>query len=84
MHEILEAHCPACGFSLRGISDPSACVGQKCRICNLPLQARTNHGISRRLPRGMGLLMGAFAASLDASPLLAADTAPVPGFARRG
>lgn len=83
MHDILEAHCKACGFSLKGLDDLRAMRETECRMCGLPLRTRTNLAVSRRLPLGMGLLMGAFAASLDASPLLARGTAPVPGFARR-
>ena len=84
MHDILEAHCPACGFSMRGLNDRRASRERRCRMCLLPLATRSNLGVSRRLPLGMGLLMGAFAASLDASPLLANENGPVVGFARRG
>ncbi|GEM_PF-4730451 len=81
MHDILEAHCPACGFALRGVTDDGRL--HTCGLCGLPLATRQNYSIPRRLPVGMGLLMGAFAASHDSSPLLAANPAAVPGFARR-
>lgn len=80
MHELLEAHCPACGFSLKGLD---AEAQRSCGMCGIPLSTRSNLSISRKLPMGMGLLMGAFAASLDASPLLKHPTGAVPGFARR-
>lgn len=81
MHDVLEAACPACGFTMKGLAE-SAHV-PTCGMCGLPLATRSNLSISRRLPVGMGLLMGAFAASIDASPLLAYAPAAVPGFARR-
>jgi hypothetical protein len=80
MHEVLEATCSACGFTLLGLGEESA---RACGLCGLPLSTRQNLSIPRRLPVGMGLLMGAFAASLDASPLMARQQAAVPGFARR-
>ena len=80
MHEILEAHCPACGFTLKGLGQESA---RTCGMCGIPLSTRSNLSVSRRLPVGLGLLMGAFAASLDASPLLTQPSGAVPGFARR-
>lgn len=80
MHEMLEAHCPACGFSLKGVGDETL---RTCGMCGLPLATRSNLSVTRRLPVGLGLLMGAFAASLDASPLLRHSEGAVPGFARR-
>ena len=84
MHDILEARCAACGFSLKGLDEARALRERACRMCGHPLAMRSNLSVSRRLPMGLGLLMGAFAASLDASPLLAPDAPPYPGFARRG
>lgn len=81
MHDILEARCGACGFSMKGLHEGHLVT--TCGMCGLPLTSRSNLGVSRRLPPGMAILMGAFAASLDASPLHAAAMAPVPGFARR-
>ncbi|MEA3200679.1 MAG: hypothetical protein QOE90_2107 [Thermoplasmata archaeon] len=81
MHDLLEAHCPACGFVLRGVTDDGRL--HTCGLCGLPLAMRANYSISRRLPVGMGLLMGAFAASHDASPLLAQQSGMIPGFAKR-
>lgn len=81
MHDILEAHCLACGFVLKGLHEGAPPT--VCGMCGLPLSTRSNLSISRRLPVGMGLLMGAFAASLDVSPLRTAETGAVPGFARR-
>ena len=80
MHDILEATCPACGFTLKGLGEDAA---RTCGMCGLPLATRSNLSVSRRLPVGLGLLMGAFAASLDASPLLKQQSGAVPGFARR-
>lgn len=51
-------------------------------MCGVRLSVRSNLSISRQLPGGMGLLMGAFAASLDASPLRSSPLPAVPGFAR--
>jgi hypothetical protein len=79
-HDILEAHCNACAFTLKGIDSE---LPASCGMCGLPLETRSNLAIARRLPGGMGLLMGAFAASIDASPLLARPEGAVPGFARR-
>lgn len=79
MHEILEARCIACGFTLKGLGEDRA---RACRMCGLPMTTRANLSISRHLPAGMGLLMGAFAASFDASPLLAPEQPAIPGFAR--
>ncbi|MFA5862608.1 MAG: hypothetical protein WDA16_13030 [Candidatus Thermoplasmatota archaeon] len=81
MHELLEAHCNACGFSMKGLGDTS--ITPTCGMCGLPLATRSNLSISRQLPEGLGLLMGAFAASTDASPLLNRIEGAVPGFARR-
>ena len=80
MYDILEARCGACGFTLKGLGEDRT---RTCRMCGLPMETRANLSISRRLPLGMGLLMGAFAASLDSSPLLAREDVPVPGFARQ-
>lgn len=80
MHDILEATCPACGFTMKGLGDE---MPRTCGMCGIPLTTRSNLSVSRKLPVGMGLLMGAFAASLDASPLLKQPTGAVPGFARR-
>ena len=79
MYDILEARCSACGFTLKGLGEDRA---RACRMCGLPMTTRANLSISRHLPAGMGLLMGAFAASFDASPLLAPEQPPIPGFAR--
>ena len=80
MHDVLEATCPACGFTLMGLGEESP---RACGLCGLPLSTRSNLALPRRLPVGMGLLMGAFAASLDASPLMTRQLPAVPGFARR-
>jgi hypothetical protein len=80
MHDILEAHCPACGFSLTGLRTPH--VGT-CSLCGADLALRSNLNVTRQLPIGLGLLIGAFVASRDASPLLAREPTLVPGFARR-
>lgn len=80
MHDILEARCDACGFSMKGVADDRRRV---CGMCGLPLVTRPDLSIPRRLPVGLGLLMGAFAASVDASPLSAREPRPIPGFARR-
>lgn len=80
MHDILEAHCPACGFTLSGLRDPH--VG-RCSLCGADFSLRSNLNVTRILPSGMGLLMGAFLASRDASPLMARKATLVPGFARR-
>lgn len=78
--DILEAHCNACGFTMRGLPADDL---RACGMCGLPLETRSNLAVARRLPEGMGLLMGAFAASIDASPLLRRAESAVPGFARR-
>ena len=83
MHDLLEAHCLACGFSLKGVPESLAHDVGRCRVCGARLAMRSNLSVSRRLPLGLGLLMGAFVASSDASPLLAQEPAAVPGFARR-
>jgi len=83
MHELLEAHCPACSFSVRGLDVMRASKLRECRVCGLPLMTRSNLNVSRRLPGGMALLLGAFAASLDASPISAEPPSPGAGFARR-
>ena len=81
MHELIEMRCRGCGFSLRGIPEERLEL-RACTLCGLSMEPSLNHAVSRPLPRGLGLLMGAFAASLDASPLLAREPRPVPGFAR--
>ena len=81
MHDILEARCVACGFALKGV-DPTRAPPAECPLCACPMATRSDLAISRRLPVGLGLLMGAFAASLDASPLRAPDAPLAPGFAR--
>ena len=81
MYDILEAHCPACGFTLLGVQDDGRI--HTCGLCGLPLATRANYSVSRRLPVGLGLLMGAFAASHDASPLSPGATTMTPGFAKR-
>lgn len=82
MHELLEARCGACGFSLKGIDAIRARRERACALCGGPLVVRHNLSVSRRLPAGTLLLMGAFAASIDASPLDAYEAPPSPGFAR--
>lgn len=67
---------------MKGLDTARAAAERACRMCGLPMRTRMNLGVSRRLPLGMQLLMGAFAASLDASPLLAPEHPPIPGFAR--
>jgi len=78
--DILEAHCNACGFAMKGLPEE---LPRACGMCGLPLATRSNLAVARRLPEGMGLLMGAFAASIDASPLLSRAEGAVPGFARK-
>lgn len=82
MHDLLEARCAACGFSLKGLDALRASRERACTLCGGPFRIRSNLGVSRRLPAGTCLLMGAFAASLDASPLLAPEPPLTPGFAR--
>lgn len=82
MHDILEARCPACGFSMKGLADAAGLPESTCPFCDLPFSVRSNLNVSRQLPLGLGLLMGAFVASADASPLLANDAPLVPSFAR--
>ena len=82
MHDLLEARCSACGFSLKGIDVLRARRERACTLCGGAMRMRSNLGVSRRLPAGTCLLMGAFAASLDASPLLAPEAPLTPGFAR--
>jgi len=77
--DILEAHCNACGFTMKGLQLE---IPRACGMCGLPLATRSNLALTRRLPEGMGLLMGAFAASMDASPLRQNAGAPIAGFAR--
>lgn len=84
MHDIVEMRCTACGFTVRGVHERTMARRRTCALCGLPAMApRSNFSISRRLPMGMGLLMGAFAASLDVSPLEAAEPDATPGFARQ-
>lgn len=82
MYELLEARCAACGFSLKGLDGRRAARETACRLCGLPVSTRENLSVSRRLPVGLGLLMGAFAASLDACPVRSAPIPAAPGFAR--
>ena len=82
MYDILEARCPACGFSMKGLADPMGLCEPACPFCGIAFSVRPNLSISRSLPSGMGLLMGAFVASIDASPLTATDAPLVPSFAR--
>lgn len=82
MHAILETRCRGCGFSLSGIPEEGY-EARPCTLCGLAMDPRPNLGVTRRLPRGLGLLMGAFAASLDASPLRTADPNLAPGYARQ-
>ena len=82
MYDILEARCPACGFSMKGLADTAGLPEPTCPFCNVPFAVRSNLNVTRQLPVGLGLLMGAFVASADASPLLASDAPLVPGFAR--
>lgn len=83
MHDMLEARCPSCGFSMKGLADLAGLPESTCPFCGIPFAARSNLSVTRQLPAGMGLLMGAFVASLDASPLLATDAPLVPAFARQ-
>lgn len=83
MHDILEARCPACGFTVKGLDETRAQREPLCPMCGAPFAVRSNLSVSRRLPVGLGLLMGAFVASRDASPLMAREASTFPGFARR-
>lgn len=82
MHDLLEARCPSCGFSMKGLADTAGLPEPTCPYCGVLFSVRSNLSVSRRLPLGMGLLMGAFVASLDASPLLADDGPTVPALSR--
>lgn len=82
MHDCLEARCPSCGFSMQGLADLTRLPESTCPFCGIPFAARTNLAVSRALPVGLGLLMGAFVASQDASPMRRTDPQFVPGFAR--
>ncbi|HUR67761.1 MAG TPA: hypothetical protein VM370_00820 [Candidatus Thermoplasmatota archaeon] len=82
MHDVLEARCPSCGFSMKGLADTHGLPEPSCPFCGIVFSVRTNLSISRRLPVGMGLLMGAFVASIDASPLMASESTPIPALAR--
>lgn len=68
---------------MKGLADLAGLPESTCPYCGIPFAARSNLAISRQLPVGLGLLMGAFVASEDASPLRKTDADPVPGFARR-
>lgn len=83
MHDILEARCLACGFSMKGLADTAGLPEPTCPYCGILFTVRSNLSITRSLPVGMGLLMGAFVASQDASPLMAREDAPFVGFARK-
>ena len=67
---------------MKGLADPGELCEPTCPFCNIPFSVRSNLSISRSLPTGLGLLMGALVASQDASPLTAADAPLVPSFAR--
>lgn len=82
MHDLLEARCPSCGFSMKGLADTAGLPEPTCPYCGVLFHVRSNLSVSRRLPLGMGLLMGAFVASLDASPLTAEDRPAVPALSR--
>lgn len=82
MYDILEARCPSCGFSMKGLADTAGLPEPTCPFCGVLFSVRTNLSVSRMLPLGMGLLMGAFVASIDASPLTAEDRPPVPSLSR--
>ena len=82
MHDLLEARCAACGFSVKGLDVLRASRQRACALCGGRVTMRSNLNVSRRLPAGTCLLMGAFAASLDANPLLAPEAPLAPGFAR--
>lgn len=82
MHDMLEARCPSCNFSMKGLADLARLPESTCPFCGIPFAARSNLNVTRQLPAGMGLLMGAFVASIDASPLMANENGAVPGFAR--
>ena len=68
---------------MKGLADTAGLPEPTCPYCGIPFTVRPNLSISRSLPRGMGLLMGAFVASQDASPLMAREDRPFVGFARR-
>lgn len=82
MHDLLEARCAGCGFSLKGLDVLRAQRERACALCGGPLAMRSNLAVSRRLPAGTGLLIGAFCASIDSSPLVAREQPLSPGFAR--
>lgn len=81
MHDIMEMRCAACSFSVRGIPERHARL-RACALCGAVMLPAKNYSASRRLPMGLGLLMGAFAASVDTSPLAAQEPDSFPGFAR--
>lgn len=82
MHDMLEARCPSCNFAMRGLADLANLPESTCPFCGIAFAVRSDLSITRQLPVGLGLLMGAFVASQDASPLQRRDNAFVPGFAR--
>lgn len=67
---------------MKGLADTSGLPEPTCPFCGIYFSVRSNLSVSRSLPRGMGLLMGAFVASLDASPLTAQHDTPVPALSR--
>lgn len=67
---------------MKGLADTSGLPEPACPFCGIVFSIRSNLSISRKLPVGLGLLMGAFVASVDASPLMATDAQPVPALAR--
>ena len=68
MHDLLEARCGACGFSLKGLDVLRAQRERACALCGGPLAMRSNLAVSRRLPAGTGLLIGAFCAASTPRP----------------
>lgn len=67
---------------MKGLADTAGLPEPSCPFCGITFSVRSNLSISRSLPAGLGLLMGAFVASIDASPLMATDAQPVPALAR--
>lgn len=67
---------------MQGLADLTRLPESTCPFCGIPFAARSNLAITRQLPVGLGLLMGAFVASQDASPMRRADSEFVTGFAR--
>lgn len=68
---------------MKGLADTAGLPEPTCPFCGILFSVRSNLSISRSLLPGMGLLMGAFVASQDSSPLMAREDAPFVGFARR-